>query len=256
MGLLLVAGCASSGPAVLRPTPGAVPSGFPNHSPTTIRHSIAAASDSIAAVSAVAEVRVRTPEVDNSYKSWLRLQNGDSLLVSVSPGFGIQAVRGLATPDSVFLHNRFHHELYFGAFAAARTLVPGVDSLTALFANLTGTLRPPTAPDWQLRADSSYYYLEARSAERREIYVVDPSLWRVVRYQLRDGSGALVEERVFSGFHEVGGFFFPRQIRVRRPSSQQELTVHYESATINPENLELRFAIDPTVKRIPLNLPQ
>lgn len=233
-----------------------MPSGFPNHSTSTIRHSIAAASDSIGAVSAVAQVRVRAPEVDNSYKSWLRLQDGDSLMVSVSPGFGIQAVRGLATPDSVFLHNRLHHELYFGAFAAARTLVPGVDSLAALFANLTGTLRPPAGPDWQLRADSSYYYMEARSPERREIYVVDPSLWRVVRYQVRDGSGALLEERVFSGFHEVGGFFFPRQIRVRRPPSRQELTVHYESAEINPDDLDLRFAIDPTVKRIPLNLPQ
>lgn len=256
-GALLVTGCAGSRPAVMRPTPGEVPGGFPEHDAGTIQSSIAASGDSLRSIFAVADVRVRTSEIDESYRTVIRQRREDSLVFSVSPGWGIQAARGLATPDSVFLHDRFRHELYVGSFTTARRLLPGIDSLETLFANLTGTLRPSPRRNWQVRADSSFYYLEARYEDRREIYVVNPSLWRVVRYQIRSEDGRLLEEREFSGYRRTtGGFFLPQQIRVRRPPEDQELTVRYESTTANPVELELAFRVDPTVKRIPLEQPR
>lgn len=255
-GLLILSGCAGTAPTVLRPTPGTVPEGFPDHDAPTIRRSLGASTDSLRAISAVADVRLHTPEMDESYRVWIRQRREDSLLVTVSPGFGIEAVRGLATRDSVFLHDRFHHELYVGRFASARRLLPGLDSLGTVFANLTGTLRPTGDRDWSVRADSAFYYLERRTPDRREIFVVDPSLWRVVRYQLRTGGGRLVEERVFADYRRSGDYFLPGRIQVRRPLENQRLTVTYESTDPNPGDLELSFRVDPTVKRIPLERPR
>lgn len=247
----LAAGCGSSRPLTTAPT-GELPSGFPEHTASTIQAALTAAGDSLSAYEASGNVEFRTPDDRSAYKIHLRQRANDSLLVNLSPGLGIIAARGLATRDSVFVYDRFHHQLYYGALTSIARILPELASLSSLFENLTGTYTPSEEKSWQVQADSVYYMLSATEESRHHRVTVDPRVWRVIRYEVRTPQGTLLEERRFSNFHRVNGVTMPYQITIRRPPQDTRLRITYKTVDPNPDNLAFSFAVTPGAKRIPI----
>lgn len=248
----LMAGCAGSRSVVSDQPPTELPSGFPNHSAQTIHRALINASDSLDAFEASGTVELRTPEDRNAYNAHIRQRTNDSLLVSLSPGWGIIAARGLATHDSVFVYDRFHHRLYYGALRSVERVLPELASVSALFDNLTGTVVPDEGQRWRVRADSTHYILNSRKGRQQYRVVVDPRLWRVIRYEVRTPQGTVLERRQFSDFRRVDSVYMPHEITVNRPLQETRLTVQYKSVRPNPGQLAFSFPVSPGATRIPI----
>lgn len=247
----LLAGCAGSKSVVDRP-PTELPPGFPNHSARFVQRAVAATADSLDAFEASGRLELHRPDDRSAYKAHVQQRANDSLLVSLSPGWGIVAARALATHDSVFVYDRFHHRLYYGTVGNVQRVLPELASVSTLFNNLTGTVVPADRRRWRIRADSSRYILTAEAGFRQYRAVVEPRMWRVVRYEVRTRDGTMIETREFSDFRRIDGVYMPHRIEVHRPRRKTRLIVEYDSIQPNPGALAFSFPVAPGAERIPL----
>jgi hypothetical protein len=167
--------------------------------------------------------------------------------MSVSPGMGIEAARVLVTQDSFYVYDRIHQELTYGSLAYATEFLPVPVQPEDAFLILLGLAPPDPDVAWTLEADNSQYLL--RSTDGNRLIVVDPSIWRVVRYEQRTPEGDLIEQRQYSEFAEMDGLFLPRRLIVRRPFDEANAIVYYRDLTLNPVPLTFPFRVKDDVKR-------
>ena len=244
--MLWLAGCSGARPPVdNRPD---LPDAFPNHTLAQIQQQIRAnTADTLTTYRAKASLSIRTPEQSGNVTANIKHRRSDSLYMTVSPGFSIEAARMLVTPDSFFVHDRIKKELNYGSLEYASAFLPA--SLTAddVFRNLLGLLQPEANVDWSLEPDSSYYHL--RDPSGRYHYIVDPSVWRVVLYEERTAQGDLVEARAFTEYDIFGDVYLPRRIILRRPPDDTSLSIYYRELTLNP-TLSFAWHVDDSVERV------
>lgn len=246
--LLFFAGCAAFRP---RPElPDQLPSGFPNHSVTEIAHFLGAGTDTLQAYQGRASLTVRSPEQSGQFTAEIRQRKGDSLFMSISPGLGIEAARILMTPDSFFVFDRLRNRLMFGPLESAAAYIPLPLAGDDLFRSMIGVPLPEAGAGWTVDADESSYVLRDRTGLRTMF--VDPALWRVTRYEVRDTSGALEEERTYSDFDEFDGIVLPRRAVFRRPADDAVGTIFYRGLTLNPQALDFELRPSASARRMPI----
>lgn len=226
--------------------PSDMPAGFPNHSAEQIERFVGAGTDTLRSFTADAKLSVRTPERSANLSADMQARRGDSLLVSVS-GYGFTVAKSLVTPDSFFVHDRLGKRLVRGRIDEATALLPAPFAAADVFPALLGVGAFPTAP-WRVTTDSLYYVLE----DTRDRYrlLVDPRLWRVVRYEERSPDGSIVEDRSFTEFERIGGVLLPRRLLLRRPKEESAFSIYYKDLDLNPEGLSFRFEVGADVPRI------
>ena len=204
-------------------------------------------SNPIDAYKAESALSVRSPVQSGSFSASIQHRKNDSLLISISPGLGIVAVRALVTPDSFYIHDRINKELSSGSIETMRRLLPLPVTSSALYASMLGLLEPDVSENWQLTANREYYII--KDPQERISYTIDPLLWRVLRYEERDAAGNLIEERTFSEFEAHDGVYLPRRLTFRRPGDDTAASLYYRKLTVNPQELSLDFKVNPSVKR-------
>ena len=234
-----LAGCARTRP--FTPAEAEIPSAYPDHSVRQIAALVDASSPPIAAFRARAALSIDSPERSGRFSTEIRQRRDDSLYLSISPGFGIEAVRILLTRDSVFVYDRIDNRVRYGSSEDAEALLPLPIGGDAVSRALLGQMVPEIGPDWEVRADSNHYFLTGPGGE--DYYVVDPSIWRVVRYELRDPSGALREERTFQDFSDVEGHIIPRRLVFRRPQEASTLVLTYRDIDASPGSLSFDLSV-------------
>ena len=242
--LLLIAGCSSSRGTFDRDA--AMPAGYPNHSYAQIVDSLTAMPFTMDAYESEAALVIKSPVQGGSFSASIKHLKDDSLLISISPGLGIVAVRALVTPDSFFVHDRINKELGLGTIDAMQRLLPLPADASSLYGAMLGTWLPEIGPNWTLSAAQNYYILED---DTRTLFV-DPVFWRVVRYVENNEAGTLVEERTFSEFKDYDGVYLPRRLTFRRPGDDTSASLFHRKRTINPSSLSLDFNVSSSVKRV------
>lgn len=225
-----------------------LPEAFPNHSAQEIRQFVAAGSDTLTAFKANARMSVDTPQRGGTFSSEIRQERNDSLYLSVSPGLGIEAARMLVTADSFYVYDRINKQLTFGSVDDAQQYIPLVVTLDDAFENLLGIISPDNGTEWTVTADSSLYYLRDTSTNR--LYMVDPSIWRVIRYEQRGDEGDLIEERLFSDFDRIDGVYLPRRVIIRRPPDDVSANLYYRDLNLNPKSLTFSLDVSSGTKRV------
>lgn len=242
---LLIASCSGASRTADAPD---LPDRFPDHSPDQIRTQILGASDTIQSYSAKARVAVQSPDQDRSFNAVVHHRRGDSLFMRVSL-FGIEGGRLLVTRDSVFFYDTRKSVLRVGPVEAVQQLFPAPVSSDDFFQNMLGLLAPTRAADWSLQADSSLYYVS--SSTDREHYTVDPTRWRVVRYEERVESETVVQKRLFSDFRPVDGVLLPAQVIFQQPTANLRARIKYQEMTLNPPDLSFSLDVPSQVPRRP-----
>jgi hypothetical protein len=101
-----------------------------------------------------------------------------------------------------------------------------------------------------VEADDQYYYLTDPSGQRT--YTIDPSIWRVTRYEERTPGGNLNEVREFAEYSTFGGVSLPRRLTLRRPNDDASASLYYEELTLNPGSLSFDLRVGNGVQRVPL----
>jgi hypothetical protein len=244
--LLLLAGCAS-GPLVRDAPELAAPASFPNHSAAQIVALMAATAeaDSLTAFSSQSRVKIRTPQRNAELSATIRQRAADTLWASARGPLSIEVARARVTPDSFAVHDKLRGRLYVGSSAAAARFLPAPVDTRDLFATLLGTIYPNgETARWTARADSlpsgeRYYTL--LDPEGRHLFVVDPAMWRTVRYE-GYADGRLIDERTFSAFDRIDGRILPRRIEIRNPEEDAGLTIEHRKLTLNPPTLAFPFS--------------
>lgn len=247
--VFFVAGCASTRD-ISEPAPG-LPEGFPNHSLADVRQNIALTSDSLISFSGRASFSVNSPAQSGSFSANVRARDNDSVFLSISPGFGIEAARALVTPDSFYLYDRIRNELTYGSVEDAGGILGVPVGNEDLFPNLLGIIFPEPGADWTLTSQDSLYYAIDPAGQRA--YTIDPAYWRVIRYEERAPSGALVEERTFSEFDRFEGVYLPRRITFRRPLDESRASLYYREIDLNPKSLSFDLRVSGSASRIPIS---
>lgn len=246
--LVFLAGCTRTRP--FTPAEADLPSAFPYHTHPQITAFVASAADAPKALQARASLSVTSPERGGRFSAELRM-SGDSLYISISPGLGIEAVRVLATGDSIFVYDRLDNRVRYGSIQDAEAVIPiplGGEQLTR---NVVGLLLPRADDDWELSADSSLYHLTNPS--RTERFVVDPAIWRVAAYERFTEDGDLVEERRFEQFSDVEGYILPRRLIFRRPGEQTALVLTYREIDPSPGPLSFNLRVSDGARWTPVN---
>lgn len=243
---LLLTGCSSADSSRDRDTPTA----FPNHTVQQMHQRIAAPTDTLLSYSAQARLVVDSPQQSGQFSATVRQRRNDSLYMSVSPGFGVEAARMLVTADSFFVYDRINQRLAYGSVQAAQQRMPLPITNEAVFENMIGILSPDPSVSWQVEADDQYYYLTDPSGQRT--YTIDPSIWRVTRYEERTPGGNLNEVREFAEYSTFGGVSLPRRLTLRRPNDDASASLYYEELTLNPGSLSFDLRVGNGVQRVPL----
>lgn len=246
--LVTVAGCAPSRRLAERPTE--LPDRFPRHSLEEIDQLIRVDTDTLTAFRGKASLALRSPQQSGQFSADIRSRRDDSLYLSISPGLGIEAARALVTPDSFFLYNRIENEVTYGSIDRAAEFLPAPLASGDLFRNLLGLSVPEVGPGWQLEATEDRYLL--RDPSGLQTYVIDPALWRIVRYEARTPDGVLVEERTYSDFDRFDGVFLPRQIVFERPAEEILASIYYRDLALNPREMSFPFRTSPAARRNPV----
>ncbi|SHK96876.1 DUF4292 domain-containing protein [Rhodothermus profundi] len=243
--VLFLSGCARGPRLTERP---ALPDQFPYHSAEQICYQLRLPADTIHAFTGRARLQVRTPAGTDNLSITIVARRNDSLLIRLSPGWGIEAARLLITPDSVLLHDRVHHRLYAGTRTEQAVRHLPLPAGRDPFLSLLGILYPSSG-FWHVTADSGYYYLQDPSRQQR--YIVDPTRWRVVRYERYTPTGILVEVYRFEAFSRFGSIFLPRRIHFERPDLGMTVRLYYRTLQLNPPNLQFVWNPDARLRRLP-----
>lgn len=243
--LFLLGGCARGPRLAERPD---LPERFPYHSAEQIRYRLRLPLDTLRAFTGRASLQVHTPEGTDNLSATIAARRDDTLLIRLSPGWGIEAARLLITPDSVLLHDRIHHRLYFGARTELAVRQLPLLTESDPFLSLLGALYPPPGR-WIVTADSGHYYLHDPDGLFR--YVVDPARWRVMRYERYDPSGTLVESYQFEAFDRFGQVFLPRRLLLERPTVGVTVRLYYRELALNPPDVQFAWNPDARTRRIP-----
>ena len=242
--LALLAACA--GPrAATTPRPD-LPSAFPNHSVSQILYNLQEGTESLQTYHARGRAVVRSPDGGGSFNVEIFHERNGRLFMSISPGLGITAVRALVTPDSFFVYNRIENTLTYGSRRYAAANLPIALPDDDLFPTFLGLLAPEAAADWSLSADSSLYVLS--SADRR--YTIDPSIWRVVRYERGGRREAPVEIRSYSSFDLIESHYLAREFQMRQPNSETIFQIHYGRMNLAPEEMRFDLGLRASTERI------
>jgi len=228
-----------------------IPDAFPHHNADQINGLILQSTDSLETFTARANIAVRSPEENGRINAEIRNRRNDSLYFSFSPGLGVHVARALVTVDSFFVYDRVKRELTYGSLAYADLLIPLPVSDADLFSHFLGIFTPEPEIAWEVSADSTYYYLD--NPDHTKQYIVDPGLWRVIRYQEHTPGGKLIEERTYTLFDIFDGVFLPRRIIIRRPLEESIVSVYYRSITLNPQSLSFDLRVRAGATRILLD---
>lgn len=246
--VLSMVGCAGSRlPVDNRPD---LPDAFPHHTLAQVLQQLQATrADTLRAYTAKASLSIRTPTQNGNVTAKIEHRRIDSLYMAIIPGLGIEAVRMLVTPDSFFVHDRLNKQLSYGSLAFASTFLPApLTGDDVLFRNLLGLIAPEDDVAWTLDTDASYYHL--RDPSKRRHYIIDPTVWRVVRYEERTPEGDLVEARTFAEYDVFDGLYLPRRIILQRPLDDTNLSIYYRELTLNPPMLSFAWHVDDAVERV------
>ena len=242
--LAVLAACA--GPrAATAPRPN-LPSAFPNHSVSQILYNLQEGTDSLQTYHARGRAVVQSPDGGGSFNVEIFSERNGRLFMSISPGLGITAVRALVTSDSFFVYNRIENTLTYGSRRYAAANLPIALPDEDLFMTFLGLVTPDAAADWSLSADSSLYVLA--SADRR--YTIDPSIWRVVRYERGGRRDTPVEIRSYSSFDLIEGHYLAREFQMRQPNSETLFQIHYGRMDLAPDEMRFDLGVRASTERI------
>ena len=243
--LLTLQACSGSRPTFNTDTE--LPEGFPNHSLEEVRSFLEVLPKPVDSYKAQTALSIKTPARSGSFSASISHRKNDSLLISIS-ALGIEGVKTLVTPDSFYVHDRINKQLMFGELASLQRLLPLPTNSDALYASMLGLLTPDAGFQMTMNADARYYTIILEDQNKK--FTIDPSYWRVVRYEERTENGELIEERTFSEFDDIEGVQLPRRLTFRRPFDDMSASIYYRDLNINPLEISFDFKVNSSVERI------
>ncbi|MBE0640975.1 MAG: DUF4292 domain-containing protein, partial [Bacteroidales bacterium] len=198
-----------------------------------------------------------------SFSGQLRIRRDSIIWVTISPALGIEAIRAMITPDSVFVMNRIDKTYLSTDFGYVNRLINAALDFDMLQAFLTGNdFAIYEIPQFRASIDGGLYRLNTSNRNKLKKYIrshedvltiplqtiwLDPESFKITRVQVKELE---VEGRKvtasYSVFSEVSGQPFPSKISIEATAEKSiDLELEYTRIERNTE-VEFPFRIPST----------
>lgn len=206
---------------------------------------------------------IRNKKDRSGFSGQLRIQRDSIIWVTISPALGIEAVRAMITPDSVFVMNRIDKSYLSTDFGYVNRLINAALDFDMLQAFLTGNdFAFYEVPQFRASIDGGLYRLNTSNRNKLKKYIrrhedvltiplqtvwLDPTTYKIVRIQVKELE---VEGRKvtasYSDFSEVNGQPYPSKISIEA-SAEESIDLELEFTRIERNaGVEFPFRIPST----------
>jgi outer membrane lipoprotein-sorting protein len=158
----------------------------------------------------------------------------DSLLLSVSGPFGVQAGSLFIGKERFVFYNQMSNKFYNGSIKdfENKNLFQFPLKMRELINIFTAKENLPSMKIEDYKIDNGFYFISATNGTDNYNIWVDNSAGRIVKISLiRDNQIVLTRE--YGDFVVSGKSYFPRKIKMVRPADKQAVSVYYTNLSIN-----------------------
>jgi outer membrane lipoprotein-sorting protein len=169
----------------------------------------------------------------------------DSLLISVSGPFGVQAGTLFIGKDRFIFYNQMSNKFYNGSVIdfEDKNLFQFPLKMRELMSIFAAKENLPSMKIEDYKIDDGLYYIGAKNGDHKFKIWIDNSTGRITKLsQHLDGQTQFVRE--YGDFMSSGNFNFPRKITMVKSEQKQGVSVYYTRLSINEEIDRDNFVIN------------
>ena len=205
----------------------------------------------------------------NSVNGVLRIKKDSAIWISVSPGFGVEVMRLLATPDSVKMINRLNSTYFAGDYRYLNKIFNfqlDYYSLQAILTNSFFSYNSSKAKNsiknFTSKIDSNNYLLQSLPANLETVtaavkpdiiqqILVTPEAYKIFKILLIDYLQNRTFQINFSNYIVVNENKFPQNLNFifNTSKSKSEINIKYTNIVVNKQ-LRMPFKISKKYKQI------
>ncbi|WKN32284.1 DUF4292 domain-containing protein [Porifericola rhodea] len=210
-------------------------------------------------LSTSSKIRFENDDKSLSATANIRLKRDSIIWVSVTPGFGIEAARGIITQDSLIFINRMNKEYSAYNFEELSRKFNFSINFDLLQSVLLGDMPIEPGADDQVKKESEYYvvkqeegdiyinnYVNARSLKLERVAMQDRTKEEVMgktrvrnnTLSLKYGDFQMLNEQVFP-YENLVSLMYQRDGKKRRT----EIDIQHKKANITEEALRFPFSV-------------
>lgn len=222
---------------------------FPNHTVADMQTALQAARPQLAKFQLGTKMNIVTPEIQQDVSSRIDYDANLGVYANFTATIlEIEGARMLISRDSFYLYNKLEGELIYGAVAKASQFLPISGTILEVHDLLLGGLMPDFNRTWTIStvppSDVRPALYALVSENGRLKYEIDPTLWRVVRFEQKDAEGKVTELITYSNFKSLSGVILPERIIVRQPETRRNAIVNIKELLKNPQNQRFDIRVD------------
>ena len=206
---------------------------------------IDAEQNKIITLQASCRISVDSEEFSGNFFATVYYTQNDSLLISVSGPFGIQAGTLFIGKERFIFYNQMTNKFFNGSIKdfEDKNFFQFPLKMTELVHIFAAKESLPSMKIKDYRIDDGLYFINATNSIYTYKIWIDNSTGRIVKLsQHIDDKTLLVRE--YGDFTTIGNSHFPRKIKMVRPDEKQAVSVFYTHLSINEDIERNNFIIN------------
>ena len=213
----------------------------------------------VKSLQAVSRITIDSKEFSGNFYAHILYQQSDSLLITVTGLFGLEAGNLFIGKDRFIFYNQMSNKFYNGSvqdFKSRRFMqFPlTIPELSNIFLGKE-TFTIMKIVDYSLQ--QNLFFIAAQNGDSNYKIWIDPNTGHIVKLHAYKYD-QLIYTREYGDFIKVDGIYFPRKIIMSQPEENQAVAVYYTELKLNKEINRGKFEIkiSDTAEQIDLSLNQ
>lgn len=200
---------------------------------------------------------------ENSGSGWLelRIKKPDTVFVKIEGPFGISIANALITRNEFIYYNVQDNKVITGPSSDINigAILRIKVSFDELINGFTGSFSFNDNDDDSVYADvvNDNYLIQNTKLDGTEKFYIEPSVYRIHRYNLISKENKSLVEVDYSNYHEesvsASKVHFPNNIKIKNPEKKQTVYVEYVNKEINKKDISFKMKVPKSAKVIKWN---
>ena len=158
----------------------------------------------------------------------IRIKNDSVIWISINPGFGVEILRAMITPDSVFMVNRLKKQFMAVSLDSLSHMLNFNLNYSMLQSILIGNLILPREHNEKIIANGDYYQLQQKTTDLTIDNFVNSKSMKIEKLVITDDSTRNYMDVDYHDFQVVDSVLFPMDNSVNLFYSDKKKTINTE----------------------------
>ena len=201
--------------------------------------------DWLKTLNASCRISVDSEEFSGNFFANVYYIKNDSLLLSVSGPFGVQAGKLFIGKNRFIFFNQMTNKFYNGSIKdfENKHLFQFPLKMKELINFFSAKENLPSMKIKEYTIDNDLYFINAENGKDSYKIWIDNSVGRIVKISLYENE-KIILTREYGDFLSAGEVYFPRMIKMVRPLEKQAISVYYTNLSFNEKIDRKNFIID------------